>query len=200
MGKEQFIFHQVFGNKIPRIEDFSPQDRIRILGELTTRVFDTGVDFLRQERTFPNQEINKLMALFWNLVENKITPAALAPAVPSLSFWCEKRGIEETAFVLVPADFAKLCKRNPTMQLGALVFVASQARDYYSNRFYKSKEMEQRALVYEAEFLLTTQKNLPGFIPNEYQRNVLNFYPHGLESLSPELRYQSMPFISARAS
>lgn len=196
MEKEQFLFDQIFGDKIPKVEDLPPQDSLRHRAELITAMFDAGVDALRNKDTFSNPEINDLMTLFWRLVGNKVTPTAVMTGLESMSFWAEVRGVKSIAFVIVPENFPELCAKNASMQLGALVFSASKARDYYNSKLAIFEEVQRRAFAYEAEYLVTLRNRWPGsFTPNKYQSRVLTAYPNGLASLQKGLLYQSLPFV-----
>jgi hypothetical protein len=196
MKKERFLFDQIFKDKIPKVEDLPSQDSLRRRSELITVMFDAGVDTLRNKDTFPNREVNDLMILFWQLVGNKVTPAAVMTGLESMSFWGEIKGVESIAFVLVSERFPELCVEDASMQLGALVFNASKARDYYNGKLANFEEVQKRALAYEAEYLLTLRGHWPkSFTPNEYQSQILATYPNGLASLPRELLYQSLPFV-----
>ena len=97
--------------------------------------------------------------------------------------------------ILVPMTFPDLCKKDSTMQLGALVFNASKARDFYHNKLADFRATQSRAYAYEAEYLLTAQKLwAQHFDPNKYQKKVMTEYPEGLVSLPNEYRYPLVPF------
>lgn len=159
-----------------------PMD-MRKMCEESVKLFDSGVDMLRTPEHFPNKNINKLMILFWRLVGNKITPAAIAPPVKTLSFWAEVKGLESIAVVMVPSNWVKMCHDEKWMQLGGLCYVASQAADYWHAKIFNREDTIKRAQAYEAEFL-NQLKTMVKFDLNEYQQEVLNKFPNGLESCS----------------
>jgi len=84
-----------------------------------------------------------------------------------------------------------------------LVFLASQTRDAYNNKIPEeetsrkkaAENVNKRAHAFEAEFLLTLQQNCNDFIPNKYQQKALKCFPKGLDSLEPELRYDTRSFM-----
>lgn len=82
----------------------------------------------------------------------------MASFVPSLSFWGEQRGVESIGMVLAPEDFYIRVLEDPYMQLGALVFNASKARDYYNGILADFNALQQRAYAYEAEYLNTAKQ------------------------------------------
>ena len=184
---EQLLFNQIFGDNLPSQNDLPEGDQYRRLAEELVPKFDACVDYLREK--FPNEQINQLMTLFWRLVGNKITPSALTPAVQSVSFWAEVRGTEKIGVVLMPVNWLSKLDKDLYMQLGALVFTASQAKDYYQAfiegpalNIFDSQSTRNRALAYEAEYLLTLIQIDEQFTPNEYQLQVLNTYPRGVAS------------------
>src|SRR5690348_11274289 len=83
------------------------------------------------------------------------------------------------------------------MQVGAAVYVASQARDFYTTRLgsttdpaiaqLQARDAHQRAMAYEAEAILTVARmhrdeGLGELVPNEYQAKVLGAFPQGIET------------------
>ena len=199
MARQEWLFQRLYGDKVPNLEELGPDDKLRRQGELIIAFFDAGVDTLRNPGTFPNQQINELMTLFWRLVGNKITPTVLHTGIPGLAFWGEVRGVESMGMVFVPQTYAELCVDDPAMQLGALVFTASQARDFYNGRQAVTDEVKARAYAYEGEFLKTLIETAPAFTPNEYQRRVLIQFADGIETNYRKLKYQSMPFVMSKS-
>jgi len=159
---------------------------LKALADCITKSFDTLVDFHRT--IFPNKRINALMTLFWRLVGNKVTPVALSDAhLFGLHFYCEVHGDTRAAAVIVPYQWIELIKKNPILQCGGLVFIASQAQDYYNDKFGKN-DMQRRAMGNEAEFLKTALQIEPSYKLNDYQRQVLEtVVPH-------ELQYDPKPW------
>jgi len=193
--------------KIEKSEDFilsrwgamhisqTDQDTQQVGGNVVT-LFDNGVRVLGDSKQMPNPAINHLMLLFWRLVGNKITPSALAHQVPTLSFWAEIKATASLAVVMVPWKWDEMCVKDRWMQLGGLVFVASQACDYFHGKMSTVSDLPviTRAQAFEAEYLLTLLKEPRiAFKPNDYQKMVLDKFPKGLESLPKELRYQMRP-------
>lgn len=171
------------------------QDRV----EQMTQTFDSLVDFLRNPDSFPNQEINRLAALMWKLIENKHIPAALDPTgeMSSISFAVLGNQIEQQPFLFLPQDFLELTKQDPEVQIGAFAYMASQCRDFFCNKITgnNSQEINRRAQAYEAEALHAMQKIAKEegitlrLIP--FQEEILAQFPNGLEDLDPELVYET---------
>lgn len=172
----------------------------------STRYFDTLVDFLREERKFPNREINNLTTLLWRLIGNKHIPMTLdtSGSVSNLSMLVLGKSGEEIPFFIMPKNFIVRVNENPAMQLGAVVYNASQARDYWTGKLVLEKKLgfnnnfHKRAIAFEAEMLITLKKVSSGVSQelelNDYQTAVLRNYPEGLKSLDPSLRYQTPPY------
>jgi hypothetical protein len=159
--------------------------------------FTSGVGFLKT--VFPNQAIRELMTLVWDLVGNRITPVAMGPQVQSLSIACTRRLGMTQAIIFMPHHWLAMIKADPIYQLGALVYVGSQAVDFYNGKLYESpQESENRARAHEAEFLLTHIVIATSTPPmNDYQKGVLEEYPLGINT--PAIRhllYTSKPFVA----
>jgi len=185
----------------PQLPSFDPREPlIDPEGYLrkTVKAFDACVDFLRNPNSFPNQEINKLTTLLWRLIGNKEIPLVLDQwGFPELSFFYERRGYLTTSLLILPVDFLRQVNENPIHQLGAIVFNASEGRDYYTCKITgKNKpEIERRARGYEAEALLTLQKMAEEervtIEWNPYQLEILRENPRGIASLPRNLVYST---------
>jgi hypothetical protein len=177
-------------------------DPVRVAGQINADYFTFAVDMLR--KAFPNPEIAKLAALEWEMVGNQMTPVALTDQVPTLSFASlgrrEGSGIKGlNPAVLVPMNWHEMCNENPIYQLGAVVFVGSQIRDYYNEKIFE-REVVARSFAYEAEYLITMREIIGELKTNAYQDKVLKNYPAGLASLPPGVQYQSKPWVKGETS
>lgn len=163
-----------------------------------TKMFNLGVDVLRDPQSTPSLPINRLMTLAWRLIGNKVVATTVAEVMPlghpeTLHFWCEIRSGQALGIVMVPFEWAKMVIEDRWMQMGGLVFIGSQVADYWHgkiNRYSGDRPAMERAMAHEAEFLLT----LEGFKPNSYQKQVLDHFPQGLKSLPADLRYELKPY------
>ena len=175
--------------------------KVRDVGRQMTVLFDNAVDTLRNPQQMPNLAINKLATLFWRLVGNRVTPSAMTE-VPTLSFWAEMKRNSSIGIVMVPWGWPKMCLEDRWMQLGGIVFVASQAADYYNQKMstVSDKPVVERARAYESEYLIMLYKQTQGkephlhWTPNPYQENIMKHFPYGLQSLPSELRYDLAPY------
>ena len=176
--------------------ELSPQSPEEYLRN-TVEAFNTCVNFLRNPNSFPNQQINKLVTLLWQLIENKEIHLVLdiRRRFRELSFYYERSGYLTTSSLFLPLDFLKQAYENPIYQFGSIVFNASKVRDYYTGKITEKNEpeIERRARGYEAEALLTLQKMAKergGTIEwTPYQLNVLRENPQGIASLPRHLVY-----------
>jgi hypothetical protein len=147
--------------------------------------FSDLVDVMRKDKWLPLPSINTLMTLFWRVVGNKVTPVAMTPNVPSLSFWCEIRGGRSIAVIMMPKNWHDMLVQNAHMQMGAMVFAASQAKDYWNHKFGISsrQEIHDRAWSSEAELLHYFARTAPDFKANDYQQKLMEKYPKGIASV-----------------
>lgn len=179
----QFVFEKVFQSV--HVDTLPHTDPYYQMGKATEVSFTNMVDLMRDPARLPLPSVNKLMALFWNLVGNRITPTGITK-VPTLSFWAEIRNDRSIAMILCPEWWHLSLAKEPYFQMGALVFAASQAKDYWNHKFLPGsrEEVKARSLSYEAELLHYFAKDAPDFKPNDYQKDVMAAYPNGLASVS----------------
>lgn len=163
-------------------------------GKLTEETFTAMVDRLRRCSCPP---IKDLTGLLWKIVGERIAPAAIMEGVPSMSFWCEVKKGEMFATIICPMNWCEMLKNDPHMQMGAIVFNASKAKDYWNQKVVGLDDTEEsstgRAWAYESEFLLHCQSD-PSFSPNPYQRHVLGKFPKGVSSAPSGLLYPGRAF------
>lgn len=159
---------------------------------------------LRMTAAKANKSMNSirtkdLMSLVWDLFGKNIVPVAVYDGIPSLSFVIVgvKNKATRRGIVLVPTNWVEITHEDPIGQAGALVFVGSQARDYYNGKLYgseDSKETKDRALAYEAEYLLTALKESK-FELKQYQKDILKQFPQGVNTPEAQrLLYTSRKF------
>lgn len=152
--------------------------------------FSDLVDVMRKDNWLPLPAINTLMTLFWRIVGNNVTPVVMNPSVPTLSFWCEIHQSvghqnRSLATIMIPHNWHDLLVEDAHMQMGALVFAASQAKDYWNHKFPSStkKEIHDRAWSYESELFHYFVRTSPGFKANSYQSKIMEEYPNGIASV-----------------
>jgi len=157
---------------------------------LIGRVVTETVHFLQTPELFCCPKVNDLMRLVWNIIGQGIAPCAVVEGVPSVSFTVVSAQHGPRAVILMPPDWMQQMAADPLMQVGSLVFVGSQARDYYRGKIKSAADsalVGQRARAYEAEYLLALRAM--GYTKfNEYQEAVLSEYPNGVPA---ELAYDS---------
>jgi len=163
-----------------RIEKMSKDDPKRVKGETLGARFTEGVGMLRR---FPNPQIRALADMVWQVVGHRIVPIALGPSVPSLTFGAMGSAARPDGIIFVPHEWEAMIKENAVYQLGALVFVGSQAVDYYNGRVgYEPEAMMKRARANEAEYLVTIRETVPDYTFNDWQNQMLTEFPEGLRS------------------
>jgi hypothetical protein len=183
-----YLFEKIFSpdqptKKLEDIKNVEGEEEFYEKNKLMESEFSDLVDVLRKDKYIKLPVINDLMTLFWRLVGNKISPAAMT-SVPTLSFWCEKKNDKSIALILIPQNWHEQLIADPHYQMGALVYVASQSKDYWNNKVGPGLQDEviNRAQSYEAELLFHFQKTDPKFKPNDYQKEVMGKFPNGVYS------------------
>jgi hypothetical protein len=160
-------------------------------------VFSAGVDFLA--KLFPNPVINRLMRSVWDTVGQKVVPVCFGMRVTGLSFIRES--FASQPFIATPVNWVRMVRLDPITQVGALVFVGSQAVDYAHDRIQEPSDRVpavSRARAYESEYLMTVQRLTPAWEPNRYQEALLKEFPEGIAT--PKARsilYSIRPLVVA---
>lgn len=163
-----------------RVEKLAKGDPRRVNAEKLGNRFTEGVAMLK---LWPNPNVRTLMSMVWDIVGHRVVPIALGPEVESLTFGAMGNPAMPDAIIFVPPKWEKLIQEDPVCQLGALVFVGSQAVDYYNGRVgYEPEAMKRRARANEAEFLMTIKTDTPAHKMNDWQASVLEEFPEGLSS------------------
>ncbi len=176
----------------PSIQDKDLEGPAKHHARVLSESFTSGVGYLRS--SFPNESIRTLMSIVWDLCGSKTVPLALGPSVQSLSFG--KMGANGIMFA--PVDWVAQIKEDAVYQMGALVFVGSQAVDFYNNLMNTHEEAQTvllRARMYEAEYLRTIRKTVEGHTFNKYQQGIMKDFPQGIAT-QPHLFYVSKPFVA----
>ncbi len=160
------------------VDELSEDNELKAKAMAITQTFDKSVDYMREE--FPDEGVRNLMTWMWRSIGNKITPSALTPAVDSISFWVEAKQDGLIGMVLIPENWLEMVEKDANMQLGALVFTASQVWDYTEvlktgnvGVLVDSQGMIARACRWEARYLRQLREWDPEYELNEYQRHVL---------------------------
>jgi len=161
-----------------------------------TLTFDCLIDFLRND--FPNPAINDLCSLAWKLIGNQVVQVAVGIPVPTnFAFALVGKPTLYQPIVAIREDWLPFVKSNRTMGLGAICFVASQCRDYWNGKIIGfTEESNARSIMYEAEMLLTLMQH-EEFKPNEWQKEALAKFPHGIQSGKQLLYLPRKPFMNA---
>lgn len=177
------LYQKLFSTE--HIDNLSKDDPRYSVGKAFEVKFTTMVEGMMNPSHLPLPAINSLMRLFWRLVGNKIVPSAMGQ-VPTVSFLAEIRQYKSVGMVICPEDWLDKVQQDPYYQMGALVYVASQAKDYWNHKFVPNskKEIFARAYSYEAEWLHFLAATDPaGFQPNAYQQKLMAEYPQGIASV-----------------
>jgi len=179
-----------FLSKQVNVDDLPSGDPTARLGKECADLFTNGVATLRA--VVPNERIQKLAAVLWDLVGNKYVLVALGPNVPSLTFSVMRVKGTVQGIVFIPQNWPEMSRTDTFMQLGAVLFVGAQIVDYYNDRLLEPTA-RARWGAYEAELLLLLRQLLPDWKPNEYQLEAMQRYPQGLNTKGVEV-YTSKPY------
>ena len=172
-----------FTAKQVNLKDLPADDPLTQIGNVCEALFTAGVDMLRS--VIPNDRVRAIASVVWDLVGHKEVLVALGPDVPTLSFTAirfDKADDAVKGVVLVPKKWPQMVDEEVFMQLGAILFVGSQVVDFYNGKLIGNTDAPGRCRAYEAELLRTLVQAAPDWKPNDYQRQILDKYPAGLDS------------------
>lgn len=140
-------------------------------------------------KALPHEELSTL-GHFSEWMSNRIQIPIIIAKIPSFHFFAETMPVNPNTLevsrqpingaIVAPLDLWKQVQADKYHCLGGLVYVSSQSKDYYYNKFDDAVLL--RAKASEAQYLLTLKEMRPDYELNAYQRGVLNEYPLGLES------------------
>lgn len=199
---EGSLFRKLFNAEVQHIEDVPKTDltpkgaaELKNAQEISL-AFTKFVESLRSDPGF-SPRIHDLGKLFYDLVGFRVTPVWLGPEVQAVNFWAEvPRNGKPFACVLCPHNWLSMIQSSPIMQLGAVTFAASQARDFYNEKLEDKEGVRSRSRAFESELLrcFCRHKVITPEMLNSHQRKLLEEFPNGLDSLNSALWYESRPF------
>ena len=168
----------------------------------TVATWDACVAGLMRPETTPDPRLNDVAKLLWVLCSSRTVCTAMTE-VPSLHFMGlikNRADGKDRGVVLIPLNWVKLFSVDPWLQLGAVMYSASKARDFWNKKITDEAsglEVERRAKAYEAEFLRLAirDQSKKRFKATAYQGAVLGAFG----SFPPDLEYESKPFDLVRA-
>jgi len=117
--------------------------------------------------------------------------------MPSMVFAVSSRGRDATAGLVLPQHFSDMVREDLRLQITAIVYVASQIRDFRAGRFPvdETSAIQTRAHAYEAQGLraLMSVLEADGQVVQlvGYHDALLREFPEGLKSMPPALAYGS---------
>lgn len=167
------------------LKDLDSKDPFVVNGRLIEGLFTTGVSILNK---LENEALRSLMSYVWDIFQHRHVTLAIGPEVPGMSFALagNRKGALQ-AMVFAPTNWPEMMEADPYMQLGAIIYIGSQAADYYNGVFHDQESVNlsrKRSNSYEAEYLLLL-KDHP---LNEYQRKVVSENPNGFDPLLGYIR------------
>lgn len=161
------------------LEDLDKDSPLAKIGRDCQELFTSGVAILCKSVPV----ISNLMLDVWEIFNYQHVVMAIGPNVPALAISVvqDSNGMIQ-ALTFATYSWPQMAKEDPSMELGAIVYVGSQVVDYYNNKLLSQEDniiSKQRALSYEAEYLLLLKRD--GMFLNEYQEDVIAQYPNGFD-------------------
>lgn len=160
------------------------------LNRIVAGNFFNIVSTLRDPTQFPNTPINRLMTSLSEYAKRK-TIKITSHNTGSVICHRFNEG-ENPSVLLIPVRLDYLFKTRPAEILSQIVYSTGELVLWEQSKIQSNRLMPwqvcEPAIAYEAELLLTLiklscEKNYPLML-NESQRKVLEWFPHGLKSIS----------------
>lgn len=160
---------------------------------------------MKEPKQLPVPAVNAVMWLLGDMLSTDMVRVAVTPQAKTVKFLMTGEKEDRRGMVLVPANWLDLMNTIPTVLMGGLAYVASEAKDFYNDRLKSEVDIAYekncgknavvcRSLCHEAELYLWLSKNDSEFSPNEYQAKIMGEYPNGIGSIPEGLRYEPKPF------
>lgn len=114
---------------------------------------------------------------------------------PHVVFIAERSGklSAEIGYILMPPEFMVRVVKKPVRALASIAWICSQVRDLVNGRLIIDQPyINERALAYEAHFLLEAIRRYPNLTLTADDQIALSRYPQGVLSLPDTLRYKGI--------
>lgn len=162
--------------------------------------WDACLGALRDPAITPDARLNELATLCWRLVSSRTVSTVMIETVKQVSFAVVGTVENKPGIIILPKNWPVLFAKEPWMQLGAVVYAASQARDFWNNRLLgHAAEAERRGKAYEAILLRMAARDESAkwpFAQNAYQIEVTEEFA----DFPQDLVYEGLDFDLGRAS
>lgn len=133
-------------------------------------------------RLLPNAALSELGRHVWDVMHWRHVHAVIFGSIKTPTFTVSQKKDDgsQQATILIPENWVKMATKEPVMAFGSVIFTGSQAVDFFNGRVRveSTERIGERAQSYEASMLL----GYPAAGLNDYQRELLEKYPHGYDS------------------
>jgi hypothetical protein len=154
------------------------------------------IKVLSQLRNFPHPWTQTMADALCEIVYHNLVFVSLAePAADMQVHVNTVEGTFEQAVIRVPVDWLDMFLEDPIYELGGVLYTGSQAVDFYNGRLTLDPNTSAAlAQAHEAEMLRLAIQEFPAYHLDEYQKQLLEKFPEGLNSpRAKELLYPLAP-------
>lgn len=156
------------------------------------------IDFLM---SMDDKAIRDMASTLWELVSKNAVMITTSPR-ENLTFVVDDlEGLIHQAVIILPENWVTLFRTDPIFNIGGVLYTGSQAIDFYNGRLIgQQEEATLRSQAYEAEILYRTRLEIPQYLFQPYQEQVMEKFPLGLSSIAAgPLIYRSAPVVVIEA-
>ena len=179
---------------VPNTNELPPGD-LKARGEAVGNMLTIIVHYLRT--LGPTEKVRLMANHAWNLIGSKTVSLVLYDEIPTPHVFGLDSDNEESCAIFMPPNWLEQLHSDPVMAVGSIIFVGSQAVDFYNGKLKNRENLEEvpekalaRAWSLEADYLLaleaSPEADKQGWKPNQYQRKVLSRFPLGTQTPGTE--------------
>jgi hypothetical protein len=160
------------------------------------------IKVLNHMRGFPHPSTQAMAESLWEIIYHNLVFVSLAEAGEEMALVIHTLECNfQQAMIRVPQDWIDAFLDDPIFQLGGALYAGSQAVDFYNGIFTADPDVSgELAAAHEAEVIKLALYEFPTYEIDDYQRQLLQLYPEGLNSpRAKELIYPLAPVQAIEA-
>ena len=160
------------------------------------------IKVLNHMRGFPHPGTQAMAESLWEIIYHNLVFVSLAEPGEEMQLITQTIEADfQQALIKVPQDWLEAFLDDPIFQLGGALYAGSQAVDFYNGILSTDPDLSgDLAAAHEAEVIKLALYEFPTYQLDDYQRQLLDLYPEGLNSpRAQELLYALAPVQAIEA-
>lgn len=161
------------------------------------------IKVLNHMRGFPHPSTQAMAESLWEIIYHNLVFVSLGDIGGEIQLVTQTIADSDfqQAMIKVPQDWLEAFLDDPLFQLGGALYAGSQAVDHYNGVLATDPETStELAAAHEAEIIRLAMYEYPTYQLDEYQQQLIELYPEGLNSpRAKELLYPLAPVYAIEA-